>query len=47
MLFPLLDEGREAWYGYYINIEGDIMIELELDRAGVLSILPNRDPFGH
>lgn len=47
MLFPLLDEGGEAWYGYCINTEGDIMKELELDRQRVLSILPDRDPFGH
>lgn len=46
-LFPLLDAGGVVWYGYCINTEGDIMKALELDRAGVKSILPHRDPFGH
>ena len=36
MVFPLLDEEGQAWYGYCINTEGDIMKELELDRQRVL-----------
>ena len=47
MVFPLLDEEGQAWYGYCIRIEGDSMKIQELDRQSVLSILPERDPFGH
>ena len=47
MVFPLLDEEGQAWYGYCIRIEGDSMKIQELDRQSVLSILPDRDPFGH
>lgn len=47
MVFPLLDEEGQAWYGYCISIEGDSMKIQELDRQSVLSILPERDPFGH
>ena len=47
MVFPLLDEEGQAWYGYCIRIEGDSMKIQELNRQSVLSILPERDPFGH
>ena len=47
MVFPLLDEEGQAWYGYCIRIEGDSMKIQELDRQSVLSILPERDLFGH
>ena len=47
MVFPLLDEEGQAWYGYCIRIEGDSMKIQELNRQSVLSILPDRDPFGH
>ena len=47
MVFPLLDEEGQAWYGYCIRVEGDSMKIQELNRQSVLSILPERDPFGH
>ena len=47
MVFPLLDEEGQAWYGYCIRIEGDSMKIQELNRQSVLSIQPERDPFGH
>ena len=47
MVFPLLDEAGEAWYGYCIRTEGDEMKKYELDRQRVLDLLPERDPFGH
>ena len=47
LVFPLLDEEGQAWYGYCIRIEGDSMKIQELNRQSVLSILPERDPFGH
>lgn len=47
MVFPLLDEEGQAWYGYCIRIEGDSMKIQELNRQSVLSILPERDSFGH
>lgn len=47
LVFPLLDEAGEAWYGYCIRTEGDEMKKYELDRQRVLDLLPERDPFGH